>query len=75
MRAAILEEKRALGRVLIENNGLRRVEPTAFLRVDPGPRMMAELGVSEAERLYGRTGVIFFDDRPAIGVVEVLSPT
>jgi chorismate-pyruvate lyase len=75
VRAAILEEKTPLGRVLIEHNVLRRVEPTGFLRVEPGPQMMAELGMTEAERLYGRTGVIFFDDRPAIGVVEVLAPT
>jgi hypothetical protein len=29
---------------------------------------------SESEVLYGRTGVIFFDDRPAISVLEILAP-
>src|SRR4051812_9930513 len=36
VRDAILAQDTPLGRVLIEHNVLRRVEPTAFLRVDPG---------------------------------------
>lgn len=74
VRAAIVEQKTPLGRVLIEHNVLRRVEPTAFLRVEPGPRMMADLNLTGSDVLYGRTGVIFFDDKPAIGVVEILAP-
>lgn len=74
VRAKVLEEKTPLGRVLIEHNVLRRVEPTAFLKVEPGPKLLRELELDSKVALYGRTGVIFFDDRPAIGVVEVLSP-
>ncbi len=74
VRHAILEEKTPLGRILIEHNILRRVEPTSFLRVAPGPTLQALMGLAEPVPLYGRTGVIFFDDRPAIAVLEVLAP-
>jgi chorismate-pyruvate lyase len=74
VRNAILDGKTPLGRVLIEHNVLRRVEPTAFLSVEPGPQMIADLKLAGAERLFGRTGVIFCDDQPAIAVVEILAP-
>lgn len=74
VREAILAEKTPLGRVLIEHNVLRRIEPTAFLRIEPGPALLRTMGLSSPTLLYGRTGVIFCDDRPAIAVVEVLCP-
>ena len=75
VRDAILAQKTPLGRILIEHNVLRRVEPTAFLRIDPGPTLVAALELPEPMPLYGRTGVIFFNDRPAVAVLEVLAPT
>ena len=75
VRTAILEQKTPLGRVLIENDVLRRIEPTAFLRVESGPTLAADLGLPGPTTLYGRTGVIFFGDRPAIAVLEILAPT
>lgn len=74
VRAAILEQKTPLGRILIEHNVLRRVEPTAFLRVEPGPTLCRHLDLSQAVTLYGRTGVIFCNDQPAIAVLELLAP-
>src|SRR2546422_402770 len=74
VRAAILSQKIPLGRILIEHNVLRRIEPTAFLRVDPGPTVTQALRLSKPTPLYGRTGVIFCDDRPAIAVLEVPAP-
>ena len=71
----ILEEKTPLGRILIENNVLRRIEPTGFLRIEPGPTLAAEMGLVGAPVLYGRTGVIFCDNQPTIAVLEILSPT
>lgn len=70
----ILEEKTPLGRILIEHNVLRRIEPTCFLKVTPGPTLAGELGLTECPILYGRTGVIFCDNQPAIAVLEILSP-
>ena len=75
VRDAILAQKTPLGRILIEHNVLRRVEPTSFLRIDPGPTLMKAMALVEPVPLYGRTGVIFFNDRPAVAVLEILAPT
>jgi chorismate-pyruvate lyase len=74
VRDAILAQKTPLGRILIEHNVLRRVEPTSFLRIDPGPSLSEAIGLAAPTSLYGRTGVIFFNDRPAVAVLEVLAP-
>ena len=74
VREAILEERTPLGRVLIEHQVLRRIEPTAFLQITPGPRLVEWFGLPHAETCYGRMGVIFCDDRPAIAVLEILAP-
>ena len=74
VRAAVEAQKTPLGRILIEHNVFRRVEPTAFLRVAPGPELCRHMGLARAESLWGRTGVIFCNDQPAIAVMEVLSP-
>jgi len=74
VRDAIVAEKTPLGRVLINHNVLRRIQPTAFLKVQPGPTLLQQMGLADSSTLYGRTGVIFCDDRPAIAVLELLSP-
>lgn len=74
VREAILDQRIPLGRILIEHNVLRSVEPTAFLRVAPGPILVRELALADDRPLYGRTGVIFVADRPAIAVLEILAP-
>ncbi len=74
VRNAILEEKTPLGRVLIDHNVLRRIEPTAFLQITPGPKLAGWFGLTRPEICYGRLGVIFCDDRPAIAVLEILAP-
>jgi chorismate-pyruvate lyase len=74
VRDAILAQNTPLGRILIEHNVLRRVEPTSFLRIDPGPSLSAAMNLTAPTPLYGRTGVIFFNDRPAVAVLEVLAP-
>ena len=74
VRNAILSQDVPLGRILIEHNVLRRIEPTAFLQIDPGPTLVSAMSLAKPEPLYGRTGVIFCDDRPAIAVLEVPSP-
>ncbi|MFO0809158.1 MAG: hypothetical protein U0746_11075 [Gemmataceae bacterium] len=74
VRAAILEEKTPLGRILIEHDVLRRIEPTAFFRVTPGPLLTSLFGLSEPRDTYGRLGIIHCDGRPAIELLEVLAP-
>jgi chorismate-pyruvate lyase len=75
VREAIVAGRTPLGRILIQNNVLRRIEPTAFLHVEPGPGTERWFG-PELGRLptYGRLGVIFTDNRPAIEVLEIVAP-
>jgi len=74
VRAAILDEKTPLGRILIEHDVLRRIEPTAFFRVRPGPYLRLWFGRSEPFDTYGRLGIIYCDEKPAIQLLEVLAP-
>jgi hypothetical protein len=74
VRAAILAEQTPLGRILIEHDVLRRIEPTAFFRVTPGPRLAAWFGLPEPRDTYGRLGIIHCDEQPAIEVLEILAP-
>lgn len=74
VRAEVVQQKTPLGRILIEHNVLRRVEPTAFFRVAPGPTLCRHMGLARPTNLFGRTGVIFCNDQPAIAVLELLSP-
>ncbi|HEV3145167.1 MAG TPA: hypothetical protein VGZ47_14855 [Gemmataceae bacterium] len=75
VREAILEGKTPLGRILIENNVLRRIEPTQFLRIHPGPATLSWFGPERGKlETYGRLGVIFCDEQPAIEVLEIVAP-
>jgi chorismate-pyruvate lyase len=70
----ILEGKTPLGRILIENDVLRRIEPTAFLRVLPGPALESWFGPKGRQPAYGRLAYIHCDNQPAIELMEVVVP-
>lgn len=74
VRNAIVEGKTPLGRVLIQNDMLRRVEPVAFLRVTLSATMAGWFGVAPGTETYGRLGVIYTGERPAVEVLEILAP-
>jgi chorismate-pyruvate lyase len=74
VRAAILEEKTPLGRILIEHDVLRRIETIAFYRVTPGPLLTKWFHLPEPRVTYGRLGIIHCDGQPAIEVLEILAP-
>lgn len=74
VRNAIIEGKTPLGRVLIQNEMLRRIEPVAFLRVQLSQTMAEWFGVQPGTVTYGRIGVIYTGERPAIEVLEILTP-
>ena len=75
VRAAILAGDTPLGRILIAHNVLRRVAPIAFLNVRPGPGPAAWFGPESGRRsTFGRLGVIYFDELPAIEVLEIVAP-
>ena len=72
--AEIIAEKTPLGRILIEHNVLRRIEPTDYLRVTPGAEMMDWFGLSEPASAYGRLALIYCDGKPAIELLEIVAP-
>jgi hypothetical protein len=74
VRAEIVSEKTPLGRILIKHNVLRRIEPTCYLRVTPGPAMVQWFGLQEPMDMYGRLAMIHCDERPAIELLEIVAP-
>jgi hypothetical protein len=71
--AEILGEKTPFGRILIKHNVMRRIEPTEFLRIEPGPRQLAWFGLKEPQSLYGRLAYIHCDEKPAVELFEVVT--
>jgi chorismate-pyruvate lyase len=74
VRKEIIAGKTPLGRILIEHDVLRRIEPTAFLRVIPGAAMMSWFGLDRPTPTYGRLAYIHCDEQPAIELLEVVAP-
>lgn len=76
--ARILEKQTPLGRVLIEQKVLRRVQLLELLRIAPGPRLTGlfppcpENGGDPV--CFGRTAMIHVSDRPAIELLEIVPP-
>jgi chorismate-pyruvate lyase len=73
-RNEILDQQIPLGRVLIENNVLRKIELFDLLRVECGPVLADFFGVPIGTVTYGRTALIHCDDEPAIELLEVVRP-
>jgi hypothetical protein len=74
VKEEILSEKIPLGRVLIQNGVLRKIEPTAYLRVTPGRDMMGWFGLAEPRITYGRLALIHCNRQPAVELLEIVAP-
>jgi hypothetical protein len=74
VRAEIVAGQTPLGRILIRHNVLRRIEPTAFLRVMPSPAMAGWFGLDRPRLTYGRLAFIHCDGRPAVELLEIVAP-
>jgi chorismate-pyruvate lyase len=74
VREEILSGQKPLGRILIQHDVLRRIEPTLFLHVQCGPAMMEWFALNEPRWTYGREAVIHCDGKPAIELVEIVAP-
>jgi chorismate-pyruvate lyase len=74
VRTEIIAGEMPLGRILINHDVLRRIEPTGLLRLVPGPELMTRFGLSEPTHTYGRLAYIHCDGQPAIELLEVLAP-
>lgn len=74
VRDEILAGQTPLGRILIQHNVLRRIEPTAYLRVIPGSAMMQWFGLDRPRPTYGRLAYIHCDEQPAVELLEIVAP-
>lgn len=74
VRDEIVSQRTPLGRILIAHNVLRRIEPTAYLRVTPGPDMMRWFDLATPQTTYGRLAMIHCDGKPAIELLEIVVP-
>lgn len=74
VRKAIKAQQEPLGRILIRHNVLRRIKPTAFLRVVPSPAMMGWFGIDRPVPTYGRLAYIHCDSQPAVELMEIVAP-
>jgi chorismate-pyruvate lyase len=74
VREAILAGQTPLGRILIQHDVLRRIEPIAFLRIQSGPKPMEWFQLSKPASLYGRLAIIHCNGKPAVELLEVVAP-
>lgn len=74
VRREIESEKIPLGRVLINHNVLREVEPVGLWRVEPGPALMRLFELQKPVTTYGRTAMIRLNGEPAVELLEIAAP-
>jgi chorismate-pyruvate lyase len=74
VRAEIVAGQTPLGRILIQHNVLRRIEPTAFVRVLPGVALTRWFGLDQLRPTYGRLAYIHCDGQPAVELLEIVVP-
>jgi chorismate-pyruvate lyase len=74
VREEIVSGRIPFGRILIQHNVLRRIEPTAYLRLIPGPAMMQWFGLEQPRTVYGRLALIHYNNQPAVELLEVVTP-
>jgi chorismate-pyruvate lyase len=81
VKGLILEGKTPLGRILIENNVLRRISTHVLLRITPNAEMRRCFGMGAdgngpeaAGPVYGRLATIFCNHEPAVDLLEVTAP-
>ena len=75
VREEILTAETPLGRILIENQVLRKIETIAFLRF-PLANSFGELldAPGDVTFTFGRLAIIFCDGEPAVELLELIPP-
>lgn len=74
VRDLIIEQKTPLGRILIEHNIMRRVSAGTYLRFEADDDLVARFRLEEPRPAYGRLATIFYDEQPAVDLLEIVSP-
>jgi chorismate-pyruvate lyase len=67
----ITQRKSPLGRVLIEHNVLREVEPISLWEITPGPVLKKHLQLKSTGPIFGRSAQILVDERPTVQLLEI----
>jgi len=73
VRAAIVARKTPLGDILNRYRVLTRVEPKWFLRFEPTGLLADCFKGTAGDALYGRFGVIYFHEQPAVELLEIVT--
>jgi hypothetical protein len=81
VKRLIIEGRTPLGRILIENDVLRRISTHVLLRIAPNAEMRGHFsmnprgnGPDPSELVYGRLATIFCNHEPAVDLLEVTAP-
>lgn len=74
VRREIEEKGTPLGRILIRHHVMRHVELDGLYRVVPGAELCTLLHVAEGAITYGRTARIHVAGRPAVQLLEIVTP-
>jgi chorismate-pyruvate lyase len=67
----ITQRRSPLGRVLIEHNVLREVEPISLWEITPGPVLKKHLRLANNNPIFGRSAQILVDERPTVQLLEI----
>ena len=71
----IMAEETPLGKILINHNVLRRVELSQLWEIQAGHDLAELFRVTPGTIIYGRTAWIYCNGKPAIELLEVVTPT
>ncbi len=74
VRDEILSQGIPLGRVLITHDVLRQVQLNALWRVACGADLAEWFGIPAGSITYGRTAMIYCDEKPAVELLEIVAP-
>ncbi len=72
VRQEITDAQKPLGRILMEHDVLRRIEPKWYFRLESSCPMLDHFGPG-VQQAYGRVGLIHCDHQPAIELLEVVA--
>lgn len=72
VREEILQRRTPLGDILIRYDVLRRIDPKWYFRMDRDSPLLDDGGRGRSAHAYGRVGVISFEGRPAIELIEIV---
>lgn len=73
VREEIIAGQTPFGRVLIKHKVMRVIEPTAYLKIKPGPEQLAWFGATQPSPIYGRLAYIHCDNQPAVELFEAVA--